>query len=194
MRYILEGMPGAGKSTLMNSLKATSKYPMSMYLDQPEVDNTIMEAGDIRAIAKAFFNEEIRRQNYISNTDSVIFDRNYISTLAYNYAMSSIDSEYKLAFSDIENHISSLLTSNSISNKDSKMFVLIVEPAESVKRRNEFNEAKYYPWFDDKFLHSMFSFYKEEIFKKYYTGEYIIMDTTNLSEASVFDIITKEII
>lgn len=93
----IEGLAGAGKTTLANNLKKEN------FVIFPEIMDIIPEAEVIKrfefdnsvslSINKWFLNIEIERLNKATESNaSVILDRSFISQIAYNYAK---DTTYK---------------------------------------------------------------------------------------------------
>ena len=97
MIIVLEGMPGSGKTTISNFLK--NEHSFGMVPQIIETEDGKIEANNKYHQNPFFRSDELKCQlaRKLEKTHrNVIMDRNYISTLAYNYAVN--DKEHHSSF------------------------------------------------------------------------------------------------
>jgi len=153
MLYILEGLPGGGKTSIISSLKSKYKIPAvdqiiyhDQYLDDP--------------LNYYFYSDLMKYRNaWELSVDSqkVIMDRGYISSLAYNYSRDRLLKSGR--YSEAKNIYYKF---DSVFNFEVRYLLIDVNIEDSVKRKRE-SEQNDYIWYNEDFLSYMKEFYEKEI-------------------------------
>lgn len=149
---VLEGLPGAGKSTILSKISSEIKisvYP-EIFLDKEKWLNAKKNEN------QHFFweNDLSKMREAKKNSGYSVLDRNYLSTLAYNYSKKIIqnDSEYDKLFNLYKKNIV-------LSNLTPDLYIYITtEINDSFQRKNrEIIDGN--PWQDPKYLKIIEEYY-----------------------------------
>lgn len=154
MLYIFEGLPGAGKTTLINELAIENNLPIveqilkhNKYLNNP-----------VKYYSYNDFLKYKKVENLSMKNSIVIMDRGYLSTLAYNYA-------FDILFNT--NHFKTLKKEygkfNSYFNLEFIYILINVDLNTSLLRKGRTTKSDYI-WCNKVFLSSMSDFYRGEIY------------------------------
>lgn len=158
MIIVLEGMPGSGKTTISELLKkkySFGKVPQIIFRKQKTMDNNPYHQNPY------FISEELKchlARKLEKTHPCVVMDRNYISSLAFNYAVN-----------DKEHHSSFQLSLQwYIDNINSKLiyptkYIYLKTPLKYCFSRKGRQPDIKSPWTDPKSLKKMKYFY-ENIF------------------------------
>ena len=186
----LEGMPGAGKTTFINSYVKNNGN--IKFLPQLEIKNRKILERDNLETTKMFLSAEKEKSDLINQiakeNKEIVIDRTFLTTLAYCYARSKKlkNDEYSKLI-EFYNKIKEDITF------PTKLIFLDVENKRSLERRRRFaNNPDYSNWFDEEFLNHMREFYKKEI-SKFINIKVDYVDTTSMSIEEVSNTL-KEII
>lgn len=156
---VFEGIPGAGKTSIANLLRKEQKTNSWVFLPEIHLD----DAHDDLNASFLYIREEIKRGKEIkkflaSDSNVLIMDRNYFSTMAYCFARSRLTgklSEYR----KLETFLKGFLNSGEI-YKPTQTIFLDVSIEESIKRRRRFiSDPRYKNWFNPIFLVAMQEYY-----------------------------------
>jgi thymidylate kinase len=177
-----EGMPGAGKTTIIDSLLKDNLLSESTMIPEPYIGKLDGLSG-----SKSYLDLEIDKLNKINDLknhyNNILLDRTFLSTLAYSYAKSKINrgtDEYL----DLLNYFEYLDNKYNLL-RPTHLFYLDVAIPESLKRREKFSEIdEFNNWFDSEFLKHFSEFYSQNI-NKFNMPKYILIDTNNLSKDAV---------
>lgn len=153
MLYILEGLPGGGKTSIISSLKAKYKIPtvdQIMYHDKYPDD----------PLSYYFYSDLMKYRNaekLLMNSQEVVMDRGYVSSLAYNYSCDRLlkSGRYSKA-KNIYHKFDSAFSLETI------YLVIDVKIEDSIKRKRELEQNDYI-WHNEDFLSYMKEFYENEI-------------------------------
>ncbi len=171
MICVIEGLPGAGKTELAKHL--------SNYFDGVYITEIIKEKP--RQATNVFYRENDAlkyKQAFENNRKLVFMDRNYLSTLAYNY---SFDYLYGTNYyRQVQRCLSRLKKLNLISEPDLYIFLDI---SISVSLQRQKNADRKQEWKNKDFLLTLKKFYKEKLQR---------LVTTN-KKISVYNIRAKNI-
>ena len=161
---IMEGMPGAGKTTCIRRLSRL--VANAAIVPQLWIPPSQWGARDDDAIAKRYLTlEEVRARRIaaLARTCAYVFvDRSYYTTLAYAYArglcigsMAGYRAVYEAA----------LERSRAYSvARPSRLVLLFVDIDVSLRRRAKISPRRDFPrWFDSDFLHGMARYYRQII-------------------------------
>jgi thymidylate kinase len=160
---VLEGMPGAGKTSVLSALSRFEKdIVISKELDhvQQSIDPTTL----IRTSDKEqwYIDSELARQLKIDSSlkdgGVVIQDRSVLSLLSYSYARSSMHSEVYRLIDLIERLI---IDAKIGFIQPDLLLIFVVSQTVSRSRRARYeNDGRYPEWFDRSFLSKYREFYE----------------------------------
>lgn len=179
-----EGMPGSGKTTMINKLFKKDLFKNSIVFSELYIGRIDNLSG-----SKSYLDSEIDRFSKICDFkkkyDTIILDRTFLSTLAYSYARSKTNrnmDEYRDVFRYFKN-----IDKKHKLLRPTHLIYLDVTVSESIRRRKKFSKIEEYNnWFDPEFLKHMSEFYRFNI-NKLNMPIHAYIDTTNLSEMIVID-------
>ncbi|MFA7170226.1 MAG: hypothetical protein WC178_05260 [Candidatus Paceibacterota bacterium] len=175
MLYILEGLPGGGKTSIISSLKAKHKIPAvdqiiyhDQYSDEP--------------LNYYLYSDLMKYRNagrLLIDSQKVIMDRGYISSLAYNYSSDRLLKSGR--YSKAKNIYHKF---DSVFNFEIRYLLIDVNIEDSIKRKRE-SEQNDYIWYNKGFLSYMKEFYEKEILN-FVDERHIKRIGNNLSLSDVF--------
>lgn len=177
-----EGMPGAGKTTIIKIL--AKKLRGSAIV--PQIELPALRRDDLIA-SKQYLNAEIRKTEAIRRLSKehklILVDRTFLTTLAYSYARSRCTGDPAPHRKLIE-YFRWLDRSHRFP-RPTRLFFLFVRIDQSIDRRIKYSRAKEFRrWFDFKFLKHFETFYCRRRFG--FNMPYpIIIDTTDMSPKQV---------
>lgn len=189
-KIAIEGMPGSGKTSCVISL---AQLLGENCLLLPEINLEKDESKYIKTnewhIYHQLWLERIKIiNNNISNEQCCLFDRTYLSTLAYTYALgvpSLNDIQYQEVVNAIEKDFSK--------NEFDLIIVLYTSPAVGLNRRRLNSDEPPRPWSDIDFLNKLQTFYTEKL-PGLVTSELIFIETDKLTLAEVKLAILEEVL
>jgi len=181
----IEGMPGAGKTSVLASfaeeLEGTCILLPELNLepDSPWKKLSSKEQGDI--FHKLWVERMMLLNTFKDSKLCFLLDRTYFSNLAFVYALDSIKGTHnyqaqKKAFNE-----------SFANNKFDLIFVFDISPEIGLQRRLLRGDRISWPWSNVAFLKAMRQFYREEL-PKYAQGKIKYINTdkdTNLIKAEV---------
>jgi thymidylate kinase len=177
---VVEGTPGAGKSTLIAHLATAAKLTPVAQIDHHNAQN-IRNHKHSRLDAW-YVDQELARHTHILNClkqgEYVIQDRSIISTFAYVFARASVDSDYQ-RIAQLRRH-SCRVIKNRVFRPDVLLF-LTCTISKSIARRAQWHNDRYSEWFDAGFLTHYWHFY-ENTMSSWWKPD-LALDTTCLSVA-----------
>lgn len=146
MLLVLEGLPGAGKTSAM--LDAKSSFDATLI---PEIIGK--EPED--ATEGFYVQNDIAKYCLVKGSGMFMMDRNFTSTLAYNYSRTSPPDRY--AYAEVDRRIAAALAAKTLWQPDLYLY-LRCSPATSFARQKATNAAV---WKDYQFLERVQHFYDE---------------------------------
>ncbi|OGM18984.1 hypothetical protein A2686_01530 [Candidatus Woesebacteria bacterium RIFCSPHIGHO2_01_FULL_38_10] len=177
-----EGIPGAGKTTAINTLlKNGSLFNCAV------VPELYMGKLDSLSGSKSYLDAEIDKSSIINDTknhyDNILLDRTFLSTIAYCYAKSKVDGDAS-TYLDLLRYFKYLDSKHNLI-RPTCLFYLNITIPESIKRREKFSKIdELHNWFDPEFLKHFSEFYDQKM-NRFNMPGCILIDTTNLSKGSV---------
>lgn len=183
LSVVIEGMPGAGKTTSLIELiselpeefillSETNPEPNARWQDNKIEDQTIVyhQIWVDRIDALKNFS---KKSNYI-----FLLDRSYFSNLAFKYAFDilSCDNSYSSYFNLYKQELAE--------GNFSLIVVLDVDPMIGSYRRLKIDNPIPFPWSEKKFLEALRKFYIEEL-PKITQSQLIFINTDTLSPSEV---------
>lgn len=155
MKICIEGLPGAGKTSLLNLLK---NHFDALFLEEI----TLSEKGDRDNIY--YLKNDLLKNKLAKKalTPLVFSDRSYFSTLAYNYAASYIEPEN--TYKTIKAIISKYLNAKRLTAPDICLF-LDIDVKIAFNRQRKENYTKL--WHNKQFLSHLYKFYAKNISKTF---------------------------
>ena len=177
----IEGMPGAGKTTLISNIMKNGFLGNSVFLPQLEIKNYLgddIKASKLYLDAEKDKNDSVKK--LLKNNNNVLLDRTFITTLAYCYARSCVKKDpeqYKQL-----NEYFRLLFRNDYFIRPDIIICLDISISESISRRIDFINTKgccY--WFDPIFLGYFRNFYLKNI-NQFGCERIFILNSTNIDE------------
>ncbi len=159
MIIVLEGLPGAGKTTIAKLLKREHSFGM---VEQIIIDPKSLRKEGGKFKNPYFVNDEEKcflAKKLANNHKHVVMDRNYISTLAFNYA-AKFDPKNNSSFS-IARKWYSKNYKKTIFPPD--LYIYLRTPIQFCFSRKKRRENPENPWTDPDHLKKMKYFY-ENIF------------------------------
>ena len=160
---VFEGMPGAGKTSVLSSLSTFEKdIFISQELDhvQQSIDPTTLIGRNDKV--KWYIDSELARQLSIRSILKLggvaIQDRSVLSLLSYSYARSSTNSEVYRIIELIERLI--IDAKIGIIQPDLLLIFSVSQSAGRSRRALHENDNRYSEWFDPSFLSKYQEFYE----------------------------------
>lgn len=177
---VLEGMPGAGKTTLANYLSKQENIQPCYALEQFVIDETLSE--DIETSIQyidAEFGRIREAQALTLENQLVILDRSLLATLAFRYAKSQLENR-RGEYIKLLNYLYAKARYQDL--KPDLLIIMDVSIEQSLNRRKEFSRNPLYrTWFDREFLFVFQDFYINQIPDILIANNNYYIDTTNLS-------------
>ena|ERR1035437_10069878 len=161
LNLVIEGMPGAGKTSLLNMIsKNNPAFVCHQEIYLPNIESI---SNDLERESK-YLDAEIEKLKHLKNGEVNIFDRNFISTLAYSFAIEKIDPTKNGLFNEIKNLCYQKISDGSMLLPD-VCYILLINPELSMERRSQYaNDNNYSIWFNKDFLNAFYQFYKNTEF------------------------------
>ena len=170
----IEGMPGAGKTTFVNNLKAKKvKTIKELHVRIPKGIKSDFKIQKLYVLSEK--NKYSKSNRFFRKNERIILDRSFISTLAYSYA----DCKTRNSMTDYEKILNLLKSIRHEILLPTKIIILDCSVEESIKRRDGFqNVVESRNWFDKKFLLNFRDFYHNEL-SKIVKVKLVFIDTSN---------------
>ncbi|MEK7564373.1 MAG: AAA family ATPase [Patescibacteria group bacterium] len=152
---VIEGMPGAGKTSLIEILKKEEGFVVYKETYSPEVE---LLTSDFEK-ERFYLMEEIRKNKEIILNKVNVFDRNFLSILAYSYALDRNRLCEKGLYDWVKKLYLEYVANGAIKHPD-KYVVLLISTSESINRRKKYqSDPGYAIWFNEGFLDAFYDFY-----------------------------------
>lgn len=188
-----EGMPGSGKTTVINSILKNNLLPKCTTVPELYIGKLDNASG-----ARSYLDLEITKSDKIhtmqDSYDNILLDRTFLSTLAYYYARSKTTKKPDLYLNSIE-YFKDIDKKHSIF-RPTHLFYLDVSIDQSIKRREKFSKLdEFNDWFNADFLKYFSEFYSKKT-GSFNMPKYTIIDIINLSKEDILkrvESIIKEI-
>ncbi len=188
-----EGMPGAGKTTTINSIMRSDHRDV-VVLRELDLPLTLSKNKDNLQMSALFLHQEIQKTERIEKLARthkiIVLDRSFISTLAYGYARSKVQGKYPefLFFMKEFLHLSSL----SCFAWPTHVICFDLSISESIRRRRAFaGMPEYRYWFNPVFLGHFKNYYASALLKVGLTPQRI--STDSLTTKQLAAIISRSI-
>lgn len=194
MKYIacLEGMPGSGKSTMLEKIKIQfeSLVIKERYVNLPKINAFFAFIGCLFYVLIEIFVHFRARQTKMK---SVWYDRSYISIIAYSYACTRTRNGYYKQFHIFLSFIISTLIYINLLPKFDVLFVLDCTTKTSIDRRIKFYSRKYSLWYDYSFLESLKCFY-DSLNARKYCLKFVNVSSNSISVDEMIQLLIQETI
>lgn len=159
---IFEGIPGAGKTTVLKHLSSRSDLLLLPELDHTTVLNQQGEVLKDNLVEGWYISSELDRQLIIRENlqaGKYIFqDRCIVSTIAFAYARAMIDNDY-LSFKRFSERLTKAVVDKLL--LPDALILLFVNWRISLERRRQFSHQRQYAlWFNTEFLSHYEDFYQ----------------------------------
>jgi len=179
MLYILEGLPGAGKTSILDEINKKNGFGV--------VEQVIPhQFCDEKQEEYYFYSDCLKYEKAIllQNKSSVIMDRGHLSTLAYNYAFDKLfkSKNYPRIKKKFEQK-------SDLFVKPCVILYITVDINESLARKDRINKNDSV-WCDKDFLFYMKEFYETKM-PEFSSGMKIVIINGMEAKSRVFDRITK---
>lgn len=190
-KICLEGMPGCGKTSCARIMshkarvKVVSESYISWHTRQPPfvfIKSVLYLIIDVCRYAKLRFNIH----------DNVLFDRSYISTLAFSYAYTKTYKTYSQRYHSILVLVVRTLTRTNLLPIYDHLISMTCDVQTSIQRRSENYSPQYHLWFEPSFLNEMLVFYNSHNLS-IYCRVYTRVETSNRNLEDIVKQIQKEI-
>lgn len=149
----LEGIPGAGKTTLMRHFHGLSQFEG---VDQILPDNNLSDEG--LTLAKILQSDQLKTQAYLRSSESIVMlDRYYQSTLSYHWAADKTFGEN--CYQQVEVWVDESIRSHKLIVPDYTFYIDIPSDL-SLKRKKRITTIDTSdPWTNREFLCYMRNYY-----------------------------------
>ncbi|MBU2579803.1 hypothetical protein L6274_01725 [Candidatus Parcubacteria bacterium] len=183
-----EGVPGAGKTTLIRKIIEKNLLKKCINIPQLEISQQLCDLKNDLEVSMLYLDAEGQKFNKITNLlrkyDYILLDRTFLTTLAYCYARAKIKNDKK-QYSMLLDYFRQL---------DEKDF--FIEPThvicfslpikESISRRSMFSKInEYHYWFNFKFLDFFSKFYSKKNLAKFKIPKIIFINASRLNETDL---------
>lgn len=179
----IEGMPGAGKTTVINSIGNDGLLDSCAIFHEVYLGDLVNLLG-----SKRYLDSEIDKVNRIidfkNKYNNILLDRTFLSTMAYGYAASKIKKGGNKDYIDLIKYFEYLDNKHRFL-RPTHLFYLDVAIPNSIERRGNYVDIdEFHNWFDPEFLKYFSEFYRKNI-NKFNMPKCIYIDTTNLKPEEV---------
>jgi len=183
-----EGMPGAGKTTLIRKIIEKNLLKKCINIPQLEISRQLCNLKNGLAVSKLHLDAEGQKFNKISNLlkkyDYILLDRTFLTTLAYCYARAKIKND-KVQYLMLLDYFKQL-DKKDFFIKPTHVICFSLPIKESISRRLRFskiNEYRY--WFNPRFLDYFSKFYSKENLAKFKIPKIIFINASRLNETDL---------
>jgi len=188
-----EGMPGAGKTTMIDIITKGSALPRCVNMPQLEISRRIDNLRDDLVTSKFYLDAERQKSaeidNFFKKYDYILLDRTFLTTLAYCYARSKVENK-KNQYRELLSYFDWIEKNNFLIIPD-HVICLYLSIEESISRRVGFSKVKkYHYWFDSKFLYYFLEFYNKKNMAKFKIPKITFINVTKLS----VDLLTERVL
>lgn len=143
-RIALEGLPGAGKTSVSKLLAKKLGYEV--------IDEILYPVDNVASDHRAYLLHDVAKHQMMRSCAHAVMDRTYLSTLAVTRAKADANS-YEL----VNLYAQELLTSNKLMHPD-VLFYLRIPLHTSLSRQNKTNQSF---WFDEAVLTKVSEYYED---------------------------------
>lgn len=170
---VLEGMPGAGKTTLANHIDPLTCCVVEQLVLKDAADEQLETSiqyidAELARTQKAIFT---------SNVQTILLDRNVIGTLAFRYAKSAMQNK-ESEYIKLLNYYK-MVSKQAI--KPDLLIIMDVSIEQSLARRLDHSQNPIFKtWFDRNFLIMLRNFYRDHIPEICIGKNNLYIDTTDL--------------
>jgi thymidylate kinase len=191
-----EGMPGAGKTTIIRKITEESLLKKCIGIPQLEISQKPYDLKDGLIMSKLYLNAERQKSNRINDFlrkyDYILLDRTFLTTLAYCYARSKIENQ-KAQYIELLNYFSQKKEKGFLI-KPTHIICFSLSIRESILRRLEFSKIEeYHYWFDPEFLYYFSKFYNKQNLAKFKIPKITFINVLKLSKDVLIEKIIKVI-
>ena len=177
---VFEGMPGAGKTTLVNRLTERNNLPGCFAIEQLTLRQDLVENLETSIEYIDAELERIKRaQQEAPRRSTLLFDRSALTTLAFRYAKSTMAGENN-EYQELLKYLTAKIADLDI--RPNLLILFDVSIEESMNRRRDFSENPLNKtWFNKEFLSVLQGFYRNLIPEICIAHNNVCIDTTRLS-------------
>ena len=164
----LEGLPGAGKTSIMVTLAAAlgERCLAVPETNPPPTQRDALRAQPAEMLTRWYLHRELRRDRLAARIKNqprptlAVFDRSYLSVLAYCYATratTGLSTGYELARRIFDDDVHPRLESGAT------IVLITTTPAISIERRRDKQDREFeHLWYRTDFLQALREFYSHE--------------------------------
>lgn len=176
MLVVIEGLPGAGKTTALTYLSSVGFTAVPEIIGQEPSEAT-----------EEFFMQNDQRKQQLADAAGgmVVMDRNFLSTLCYNFTHDAIFGSTN--YGQIADRIGRSIALGELRQPDMYIFLLCTTST-SLARQNKTNASI---WSNEMFLKDMNTFYLSYIQQS--GRPYVVIDTDECKPSEVLRIIQEEV-
>lgn len=191
LQIAIEGMSGAGKTALIDMLVRNNRECLChRESDFPQINYSAMSILDKQ---KEYLKAEALKFENIKEGYINIFDRSFLSVLAYSFALEKIGVGEKGIYKATCKLCKESLDQN-IFTKPDLVFVMLVDKETSIKRRKNTSKESSDPMMlRDDFLNALLYFYKNIDWKEFTKGNIISVEADSLEMDQIYKKLTKAI-
>lgn len=172
IKIVLEGMPGAGKTSYLTKIIRLFDYNTILLPELNPVGKYIINnSNNSWQLYHKLWQKRIKIINDKARHLNILYDRSYFTTLAFTYAMND-----KTGYLEQKDAIN-----RDFFYKDFDIIIVLdVLPEIGLQRRIKNCDVPIYPWNNLEFLARLREFYHEQLPNLYF-GKLIFLDTSFLS-------------
>lgn len=162
MKIVIEGMPGAGKTSAIFHLANELEGRCIIIPEVNPEPTDVWKTASIKDQGTVFHQIWVSRmeilRSFSGKNHCFLLDRNYISNLAFTYAMDKFKGTNLYPI-----HKQAILNDMNLSSDISLLIILDVSPELSIKRRSSLKQSLPWPWMEIDFLEGFREFYIKEL-------------------------------
>lgn len=189
---IVDGMPGAGKTTALEHLRRTQPRPVVIFPELQPPTTTVGDGDVAESLLRAVAGRRAvaRRLRKLDGVRVIAADRGHIGVLAYRHALAVIK---RAPHRDYTHALDQCRRLDLLSpHPDEHVLIFTTDPRTSaIRRRVSRHDPRYGQWYDVAFLTAYHDFLATIDQRLPSTAPHTVIDTTTLTRTEVTAVLQR---